>query len=452
MYPDGERQRLPSVTHQSDLSSDLQHLTLDNAAGKHPYSENVADRNIQQREPRANGYLPPNVKPLVPKFDRFSEDVANWNMVQNEKPTGSLRDLPPPLKVKKRASMDSRPDSTGYPISPTSSHGSHGLARKPDFPDLRHSSDVARSQSPPLPTRNIRRSLEVPGSGSNRLSLDKPLPPRPSMEYARELENDPVVRREPGNERHLEAQRALLADKNIDLTGVVNLSNTEDTTLHERWAPAVTHETIRQDVHHIREERITREIHNHHVFHRVLPIIDIEVLPARHFVPVQGGYAEIAEDEVPGRAGPNAQWLIAETVSKLLPESKGPILPNRFTARTFEGEEGDYKESTAPEGFKRTEQWWVHPPTFYEPHAVASGQTYPFYLGSPDPRDDGLRATLPKGQVIGVSPLLAKQRREQMGDGVQQEAGAQGPPVPPHKIFPADMVDAARAGPNVGAK
>jgi hypothetical protein len=279
--------------------------------------------------------------------------------------------------------------------------------------------------------------------------MDKPLPPRPSVEYAQELENDPVVRREVGSNSHLEAQRALLADKDIDLSGMVDLSNTEDTTLHERWAPAVTHETIIQDVHHIREEQITREIHNHHVFHRVLPIVDIEVLPARHFVPVEGGYAEISEDEVPGRTGRNAQWVIAETVSKSLPESKASILPERFTARKFEGTDGDYKEYMAPEGFKRTEQWWVHPPTFYEPNAVASGQTYPFYIGSPDPRDDGLRATLPKGQVIGVSPLLAQQRREQMETQQAPKQSLEGaaPPVPPHKTFPADMVDSARAGP-----
>ena len=287
-----------------------------------------------------------------------------------------------------------------------------------------------------------------------RSSLDKPLPPRPSAEFADDLEGDRVLRQESGaglqHDEH-PGYTNELADKAVDLTGVVDLTNTQDTTLHERWAPAVTYETIYQDVHEIRHEKITREIHNHHVFHRVLPIVDIEVLPSRHFVPVEGGYAEIAEEEVPGRAGPNAQWVIAETVSKLLPQSKGPVVPERFSAAKFEGTQGDYKEYMTPEGFKRTETWWVHPPTYYEPGAVASGQTYPFYVGSADPKDDGIRARLPEGKVIGVSPLLAQRRREQVEGaqdaGHEKTVDSAAPPVPPHKVFPAELVDAARAGP-----
>ena len=48
---------------------------------------------------------------------------------------------------------------------------------------------------------------------------------------------------------------------------------------------AVVHETIVPDVHHIRFEQTTREIHHHHVHNRILPIIDVQVLSARHFVP-----------------------------------------------------------------------------------------------------------------------------------------------------------------------
>jgi hypothetical protein len=48
---------------------------------------------------------------------------------------------------------------------------------------------------------------------------------------------------------------------------------------------AVVHETVFPEIHHIRHEDITREIHNHHVYNRTLPIVDVQVLPARHFVP-----------------------------------------------------------------------------------------------------------------------------------------------------------------------
>lgn len=65
---------------------------------------------------------------------------------------------------------------------------------------------------------------------------------------------------------------------------------------------AVVHETVHRDIHHVREERITRDIHNYDVYHRMLPIVDVEVLPPRHFLPVEGGgLVEISASEVPGR-------------------------------------------------------------------------------------------------------------------------------------------------------
>lgn len=444
----GQERMLPTVRHESDLSTDLQHLTVSNAAGQQPFSEDVADRNIERRKPRAETRKPvsaqPNggmatkgsVKPLVPGGQRYSEDVANWNIVQNERPlVGGMQGMPPPLNVKKRSSTESPP------VSPTLSH-------KPDVGDLRRSSG-----SPTVRARSPKRSLDAGYRSIRRSSLDKPLPSAPSDEYAAEIDGDQAVQHDSNVHSALGRERGYLvkdAKAPIDLKGIVDLRNTEDTTLHERWAPAVTHETIIQNVHEIREERITREIHNHHIFHRILPIVDIEVLPARHFVPTEGGYAEIAEEEVPGRAGPNAQWVIAEKVSKLLPQSKGPIVPQHFTARKFEGKDGDYKEYITPEGFKRTETTWVHPPTI-EMGGMHSGQTYPFYIGSPNPADDGLRARMPEGNVIGVSPLLAQQQRERLRsqqEGMVTEGqGEAPPPVPIHKSFPAEMVDSARAGP-----
>ncbi|TKA53506.1 hypothetical protein B0A55_13718 [Friedmanniomyces simplex] len=471
MYPEQDV-RLPKVPHQSDLSSDLQYLTLSDAAGREPHSEDVADRNIAKRKPVRNGAArplseqvntPTNVKPLLPQADRHSEGVADWSIVQNRGLGGPAHDVPSPLRVQKRGSIDDRAGSIGSPITPVTSHGNHGLNHKANVNDLRRSSDVARSRSPNLQRGEPKNSLDSDHRRIKRASLEKPLPARPSDEFAADLEHDQVVRRDMGEAAGAENRHPGLADKAIDLTGIVDLSHTEDATLHEKWAPAVTHETIIQDVHHIREERITREIHTHHVFHRVLPIIDIEVLPARHFVPIEGGYAEIPADEVLGRSGPNAQWLIAETVSKGLPRSQAPIVPARFTARKFEGTEGDYKEYVAPEGFPRTETTWVYPPTYYEQAAIESGQTYPFYIGSPDPRDDGLRARLPRGGVIGVSPLLARQRQEQEQSGMRvattgKREGRGGvvedaPPMPPpHRVFPADLVDAARAGPGTSGR
>lgn len=213
---------------------------------------------------------------------------------------------------------------------------------------------------------------------------------------------------------------------------------------------AVTHETVIQNVHEIREEKITREIHNYDIYHRILPIIDIEVLPARHFVPGNGGYVEISEDEIPGRTKDKINWVVAETVSKMTPATAEHAGPRQFTARKFQGTDGDYKEYAAPEGHPVTETTWVHPPS-YEDGGRRTGQTYPFYFGSQTPADDGLRAKLPEGEIIGMTPLLAQQRRAQSSSSQSASAtvsrqtpgtwidGAadQPPPVPPHRNVPA---------------
>ncbi|KAI1469513.1 uncharacterized protein F4812DRAFT_470432 [Daldinia caldariorum] len=75
---------------------------------------------------------------------------------------------------------------------------------------------------------------------------------------------------------------------------VVDLRDTVDTDQTITYAPAVTHETIRPHVHEIMEEQIYREIHNHDVYHRIQPVYDVEILPARHFVP---GADEMAREQ-----------------------------------------------------------------------------------------------------------------------------------------------------------
>ncbi|KAK5136626.1 hypothetical protein LTR08_002640 [Meristemomyces frigidus] len=446
-----EADKLPDVRHESDLSHDLRHMTTSDA-GVEPYSEDVADRNLNKRKTVTQSTMRPSSEQTNRPVGGYSEDVA-----PNDRSVGSnARGAPAPLNFKKRATGDSRGVRFGEPASAAASANGHSLARRSDVSDLRVSSDADRLGN--ASSYSQRGSLDAtrnPKSSLRRSSLQKPLPTVPSdarattHEGARAISNElPDVHSALGKERGYLVKDA---EKPVNLSGIVDLRNTEDTTLHEKWAPAVTHSTIIRDEHHIREELITREIHNHHIFHRVLPIIDIEVLPARHFVPVDGGYAEIAEEEVPGQAGVNAQWIIAETMSKLMPESKGPVIPQQFTARKFSGTDGDYTESIAPEGHKRTEQWWVHPPTIEE-GGKRTGQTYAFHIGSPDPRDDGLRAHLPTGSVIGVSPLLAKQQRKRLrmeseGGGVAADTVDEvPPPVPGHKLFPAELVDKSRAG------
>lgn len=149
------------------------------------------------------------------------------------------------------------------------------------------------------------------------------------------------------------------------------------------------------------------------------------MLPARHFVPTEDGqYVEISASEIPGRTGDNQPWVIAETVSKGPSTATPRQGPRQFTAARFENGEGDYKEYTTEDGVKRTEQTWVHPPELEE-GGYLTGQTLPFHFGSDNPADDGLRAKLPTGQVIGSSTVKAAERRALEGQDGSLRVGTQ---------------------------
>lgn len=155
----------------------------------------------------------------------------------------------------------------------------------------------------------------------------------------------------------------------------------------------MVHDNITNDVHHIREEVITREVHNHDVFHRILPVVDVEVLPPRHFLPVEGGgLVEVSAAEVPGR-GQN--WVIAETASKIPSDQAAPQGVRRFTAREFPGKEGDAVKYIAPEGHEKTEQTWVHYPEL-EQGARLTGQSWPMVFGDDTGGKDALDNSIPK--------------------------------------------------------
>ena len=170
---------------------------------------------------------------------------------------------------------------------------------------------------------NLARQISIPrkqvGTSAN-VQQSSVQPPMPSN-------------RQQGHSRNQSASKPLPAAPVVsndvpgapDAQDVVNRakSNTYDTTVVEKVAPgksikeytaslqaitnqlpfsAVIHETVHKDIHHVREERITRHIHNYDVYHRILPIVDVEVLPPRHFLPVEGGgLVEISASEVPGR-------------------------------------------------------------------------------------------------------------------------------------------------------
>ncbi|KAI9709557.1 MAG: hypothetical protein M1820_003317 [Bogoriella megaspora] len=178
------------------------------------------------------------------------------------------------------------------------------------------------------------------------------------------------------------------------LTNIVNLNNTTDTTISEHWAPATTHETINRNIHRIREEHISREIHTHDIHHRILPIIDIEVLPPRHFVPSPSDPRQLVEVEgkdVPGRRDDGVKrmrnWFVARTGAEGTDGGEGP---RRFTAREFGEAEGVWREWVGEDGVERSVRTWVHAPVV-ETGARETGQTVGFHFGSGDGLGDGFR-------------------------------------------------------------
>lgn len=404
--------------HQTDLASDLAHLVLTDTKEARPRIDSAAEPPILRRKVRKLSHEDRRSSPrgsaghvvhidtmLEPSDDPYSELVADWNMAHNDTPlVGALDDLPAPLKVIKSRSSDL-------------SEGSHGSRCMPGQLNHKlHVQDLRSSIEKPEKTHHDRRrSSGTRGRTIRRSSLDKPLPelPLPLVTHNRDDMYDSGIDSEFGREREY-----LVKDSKVplDLTGVLDLSNTEDTHIDTNWSPAVTHENRTVNTHEIIQHAITKEIHNHHIFHRILPIIDVEVLPARHFVPNEdGGLTEIEAADAPGDTTERLQQLISEAVASMLPKTDEQDGPRQFSARAFEDTDDDYKEYTSPEGIKRTEQWWVHSPSI-ETGAEEAGQTAPFHMDSEDPVDDGLRDPVPDGIALSMSATQPHASHSSWGD------------------------------------
>ncbi|TKA77192.1 hypothetical protein B0A49_01837 [Cryomyces minteri] len=414
------------------------------------YSEDVANRNIedskrgqyQSRDPVSA--TPGGYQPLTLRHGRHSEDVADWNIVKSTSPI-SKEAVPAPLSVSKKDVANTLANSQRPPIpeAPIASGSPRqaSISRKPiNLESLRGNQAEKRSlDSNPtsLATHDTRGA-----------SVNKALPVPPVVPSTKATSRDAPLSSQTGINGGGSMVEEMTAPPS--LKGVVDLTNTEDTTVHERWAPAVTHEKIHRRIHHIREEQITREIHYHDVYHRILPVIDVEVLPARHFVPAAGGgFLEIAEDQVPTNYPGSRNWVIMETVSKIPSDSRGPFPPRQFSAKSFEGTEGDYKEYITPEGFTRTETTWVHPPTLdtTEYFAKQLGPSVPFHFGHRDPTKNGLQFDILPAAVSSIPSSAVKPMGLVMAEGrvqnLEKASLASGPtssapvlpPVPPHQTL-----------------
>jgi hypothetical protein len=460
--------KLPQVPKERDFSSDFSGLTFgsqnvernrESVGGGIPTldpndldegrnSENIADRNLHaSTHDRSSVRIVPQFdehsrsQPLIPGVDHHSNNVAEWNMVRNDDPAAELRDdAPQPLKVKKRTSYQ---PGTGALTSDPLEQDRNGM-RDPSWSVTPLAMEGLNDKSPLDARGNISNlSREVPvasdtGFAPQRSSLDKPLPLTPGATTSQDQLSSANERAFSDTSNNDHDRFLAHAQQNsagpFDLSGVAVKKEEDTVSLHEYHAPAVTHELIKKERHEVFQKVITRETHDYHIYHRILPIIDIEVLPARHFVPIQEGYVEIAEEELPGRTRDKVNWAIAEMVSKRTPaESREAAIARTFSARKFVASEGDEKEYIGPEGHPVNEKWWVYPPTVAD-DSYRAGQSYPFHFGSADARDDGLKARLPAGNIVGVSrALLEKRERQARQMAAAENDGAEHAKVIPRK-------------------
>lgn len=78
------------------------------------------------------------------------------------------------------------------------------------------------------------------------------------------------------------------------------------------YPSAVTHERINRLTTNIREEHVYRDVHEYDVFRSTQPVIDVEVLPARHFVQRPSGTrVEVPEENLAVYAGINSMWSVS---------------------------------------------------------------------------------------------------------------------------------------------
>ncbi len=226
---------------------------------------------------------------------------------------------------------------------------------------------------------------------------------------------------------------------------VIDLGTTVDTEVITKEAAAVLHETIVPKVHEIREEIITRDIHKHYIIHRVLPVIDVEVLPPRHFVPAADGtLVEVSADQIPGRLG---HWGIVETVTKPPGASRQseplPFMPVAGGAPTTISTTTTTIVHTEHGAYPRTETVIRHPPTL-STAARDAGESWPMLI---DPQHYAEKHGLP----VTAAPIAQGTMKPLPRVGDASAAPAASTSSYPATVPTANLATAGPLLPNPGA-
>lgn len=382
-----------------------------NVAASEPSHQPQAYPQVERQQPVNFSRLPVNRvdvdgrKPIGPGVGTTSSDADPSRAIQP-------RDLASPeysylSKVYGKGPSESRTPAAGRVEMADPTSAEQGIPRKQvgtAMSPVDSSYDVGRPPALPpravrpqdslLPNLHLRGQREPTEEGTSVTSSSTSS--RDPSEMSRGPA-EPTIHETPGSSLLSESlpQNPQLivqaTEVKPSLEGIVDLRNTTDTDVIVTQAPAVVHETVIPQVQNIREEKIEREIHTYDVFHRIQPIIDVEVLPPRHFIPVEGGgLREVSADEIPGQTG---HWGIVETVTKEPPARERPpppsVAPKKISERTYMTEEG----------IMRTETTWKHPPTLAT-GARDTGQLWPMQISQQEfeARDGILGTNLPRKQ------------------------------------------------------
>ncbi|USW58193.1 hypothetical protein Slin15195_G115120 [Septoria linicola] len=395
------------VEDHRNLSAEFKQLELNDSQGSNSHqrgrhggsagSAHVADQYARRpgSQHLENGSLgkdgAPRSIPFASVEDPYSEAVADFNVARDESMlAGGLEDK---HAIRQALQRDQREDGVQPRRSRDVNRDVINVRRSNDLArpgSSRQSNEASRNAIPvaAIPSREASLDWQQQNAGSGRprantgkrLSVDKALAPAPEGQAVKNF-STPSTQPRPQPE-HLVHD----SDTPIGLAAHgIDLRDTEDTTVYTTQAPAVVHEQIRVDTHEIITERVEREIHTHDVFHRILPIVDVEVLPPRHFIQTpEGGRYEISPAQAPGGAAQNLnlQRVIQEAVDREVARMYPPqIGPRPFTAIDFNPwtTAGDKREGVGKDGVRYSEQTWVHPPTL-ETAGYEAGQTVPFHF------------------------------------------------------------------------
>ena len=147
----------------------------------------------------------------------------------------------------------------------------------------------------------------------------------------------------------------------------------------------MTHQTIQRDVREIHQDHVTNEYHQDEYQHRVLPIFDQEILPARHFVQLDGGgLEEISETDIPCDLPLDLQQRISDAAATIFSERfrdsgisfgsmDGSAYPESHIHGSFsyasmdgtlEPTHTSQRDSVTSPGHARRDTTWTYPPAF----------------------------------------------------------------------------------------